>query len=199
MAKVSCPLFVGSRLSACWLVELTVEGDEGKHFGGVWCSGSSTRPELRTRRKNKVSDDGAKLTYVCDRQKRLKYHLVDTHYRNAHATRQVVVSYVDRGMTHPPTNQFLFSPGSHRHLISLVGISVDSHPSAIWEANHNGSIDHSVHYHLPNTLPNPWSASRLCRSQAVGHICSNINGAEIMVTRMRLTDGWYSAGDYFQG
>ena len=144
---------------------------------------------------HKVSDDEAKSTYVCYRPQCLNYHLVDTYYRNAHATRQVVVSCMGRDMTHLPTRMNTnFCP--HRHLIPLVGISVDSQPSAIREAKHYCSVDHLVHYYSPNTLANPWSASRCCHSQAMGHICSYINGAEIMMTRMRLMGGWYSAGDY---
>ena len=93
---LSYPVLVGSRLSACWSIELNVEGDETGNLQG-WCSGSSTRPAKANsaRKGNKVSNDGAKSTYVCDCPQRLTYRLVDTRYRNDRAARQVVVS---RGM-----------------------------------------------------------------------------------------------------
>jgi hypothetical protein len=43
------------------------------------------------------------------------------------------------------------------------------------------------------TFPNPWSASRFSRSQVVRH---NLNAVVLVMTRMRLMDDWYFAGDY---
>ena len=152
-------------------IELTVEGDEGKDF-------RKHSPGPRPRTKSGVQGPRhapARANSAQSQQRRgqvdirllpptmPELSLVDTHNRNAHTTRQVVVSCIDRDMTHLPTRMNTkFCP--HRHLLSRVAKSVDSQPSAIREAKHYCSIDHLVPYYSPNTLPNPWSASRCCRS-----------------------------------